>query len=109
MTHTDQLYFVLGYCLFMLVIRLVFLKFPPKNINSIYGYRTARSMKSQKIWDAANSYWTRLFFKRNSAALIIPLIPFYSFKFNCTIVLLATIPSTEKHLAENFDKDGNPI
>lgn len=28
-------------------------KFPPKNINGFYGYRTSNSMKSQERWDFA--------------------------------------------------------
>ena len=31
-------------------------KFPPKKINSIYGYRTASSMKNQERWDFAQLY-----------------------------------------------------
>lgn len=34
----------------------VMLKFPPKNINALYGYRTKSSMKSQKRWDFAQNY-----------------------------------------------------
>jgi len=30
--------------------------FPPKKVNSLYGYRTARSMKNQKNWDFAQIY-----------------------------------------------------
>src|SRR5690606_20975452 len=30
--------------------------FPPKKINSLYGYRTARSMKNQKNWAFAQKY-----------------------------------------------------
>ncbi len=29
---------------------------PPKKINPLYGYRTPRSMKSQKHWDFAQRY-----------------------------------------------------
>lgn len=29
---------------------------PPKKINYLYGYRTARSMKNQRNWDMANRY-----------------------------------------------------
>jgi uncharacterized membrane protein len=32
---------------------LLFKIFPPKKINSIYGYRTTTSMKNQKSWDMA--------------------------------------------------------
>ncbi|MEP1097114.1 MAG: SdpI family protein [Cyclobacteriaceae bacterium] len=31
-------------------------KFPPKSINSLYGYRTASSMQSQERWDFAQKY-----------------------------------------------------
>ena len=30
--------------------------FPPKKVNSLYGYRTARSMKNQENWDFAQIY-----------------------------------------------------
>lgn len=30
--------------------------FPPKKINSFYGYRTPLSMKNQESWDEANRY-----------------------------------------------------
>jgi uncharacterized membrane protein len=32
---------------------LLFKIFPPKKINSIYGYRTTTSMKNQEAWDIA--------------------------------------------------------
>src|SRR5690554_1990072 len=34
----------------------VMLKFPPKNINGLYGYRTSSSMKSKERWDFAQLY-----------------------------------------------------
>lgn len=35
----------------------IILKFyPPKEINSIYGYRTKTSVKNQKVWDIAQKY-----------------------------------------------------
>ncbi|MDX1278523.1 SdpI family protein [Oceanihabitans sediminis] len=34
--------------------------FPPKKINSIYGYRTVRSMKNQNTWDFAQKYSAKL-------------------------------------------------
>lgn len=39
-----------------IVIGFIFLKFPPKKINSIIGYRTSNSMKSQEKWDFAQIY-----------------------------------------------------
>ncbi|SCP96204.1 SdpI family protein [Anaerobium acetethylicum] len=44
----------------IIVIGAVFKKHPPKKINSFAGYRTVRSMKSQKAWDFANRYSARL-------------------------------------------------
>jgi uncharacterized membrane protein len=38
------------------VAGLIMLKFPPKKINSLYGYRTANAMKSQERWDFAQNY-----------------------------------------------------
>lgn len=47
----------------LLICGLVFIatgffikKKPPKNINSLYGYRTPASMKSQERWDFAQIY-----------------------------------------------------
>lgn len=35
---------------------LLMRRFPPKSINSLYGYRTPASMKSQERWDFAQRY-----------------------------------------------------
>jgi uncharacterized membrane protein len=34
----------------------LFVQFPPKKINSFYGYRTKNSMKNQENWDFAHRY-----------------------------------------------------
>jgi len=44
---------LIGISLMILIIGLIFKKFPPKKINSIYGYRTNSSMKNKKVWDYA--------------------------------------------------------
>lgn len=38
------------------IVGLLVLKFPPKKINNLYGFRTANSMKSQQHWDFAQRY-----------------------------------------------------
>ncbi|OWR14984.1 hypothetical protein CDW55_00650 [Chryseobacterium sp. VAUSW3] len=38
------------------VAGFIMLKFPPKKINYLYGYRTSASMKNQDQWDFAQSY-----------------------------------------------------
>ncbi|MDR1801246.1 MAG: SdpI family protein [Lachnospiraceae bacterium] len=45
--------FIFLTCL-LLVIGLIFWLRPPKKINTAWGYRSARSMKSQEAWDFAN-------------------------------------------------------
>jgi uncharacterized membrane protein len=37
-------------------IALIMVKFPPKKINQLYGYRTPRSMKNQESWDFTQQY-----------------------------------------------------
>ena len=42
--------------LIIYVAGLIVKKNPPEMINSLYGYRTKRSMKNQLLWDEANKY-----------------------------------------------------
>lgn len=42
----------------MYVAGLILKKKPPGMINSIYGYRTKRSVKNQLLWDDIDSYHT---------------------------------------------------
>lgn len=48
----------------MLGFGLLFQRKPPKTVNSIYGYRTTRSMRNQDTWDYAHkvcgALWVRL-------------------------------------------------
>ncbi len=67
----------------------------PKKINHVYGYRTPRSMKSQRNWEIANTYgadlmmWAGItnvpvhllsyFFVGGETSLYIPLVYFLGF------------------------------
>lgn len=42
--------------LIFLFAGFIVLKFPPKKINSLYGYRTNSSMKNQERWDFSQKY-----------------------------------------------------
>ena len=46
--------------LVLMVVGLIFWKFPPKKINGIYEYRTTRSMKSQAAWNFAQRYSSKI-------------------------------------------------
>jgi len=49
-------------------------KFPPKKINSIYGYRTASSMKNQLRWDFAQLYASKQMIKYGLLLSMVGLI-----------------------------------
>jgi uncharacterized membrane protein len=55
------------------------LKFPPKKINSIYGYRTSRSMKNQENWDLAQRFSSQLMLKQGliilATAFLLEVLP----------------------------------
>jgi uncharacterized membrane protein len=55
------------------------LKFPPKKINSIYGYRTSRSMKNQENWDLAQRFSSQLMLKQGlillATAILLEVLP----------------------------------
>jgi|688.fasta_scaffold05603_5 uncharacterized membrane protein len=46
-----------------LVAGLIMKFYPPKAINSLYGYRTTASMKSQAHWDFSQKYSANLMIK----------------------------------------------
>ncbi len=64
----------MGFWIFMLCMNLLlpfimavcgwaFRRRPPKQINDLFGYRTARSRSSQEAWDFAQKYMGQLWFR----------------------------------------------
>ena len=49
--------------LLFLVVGFILFKFPPKHINSFYGYRTRKSIKSQEIWEFSQRYSAKALMK----------------------------------------------
>lgn len=47
----------------MLGCGVMLIKSPPKDINSVFGYRTKRSMKDQEHWDFAQQYAGRVWIR----------------------------------------------
>ena len=101
----------------MFLISLIFVYFPPKEINSLYGHRTTISMKNQDTWNEANKRSAKLTLFVSAITCIFQLIGII-FKFNldtiflnATIVLVAGLIMgmliVEKQLRSIFDKDGN--
>ena len=61
--------------LLIAVLGLVFAKRPPKNVNSLCGYRTKRSKASIEAWNFAQVYSGRLMCILGSIATVFTAIP----------------------------------
>ena len=71
-----------------IIIGLIMLKFPPKKINGLYGYRTSSSMKDQERWDFAQVYSAKEIIKLGGLLMLSSLIGlFYKFKESIAIIL----------------------
>jgi len=96
--------------------------YPPKQINSFYGYRTSSSMKNQETWDEANRYAPKMMWAIGLYSIIIGVATAFiinywvpvSFKGGLmagTTIASAIIPavilmvSTERHLDKTFNKN----
>ncbi|NBH12898.1 SdpI family protein [Lachnospiraceae bacterium] len=104
----------------MIVLGWLFLRRPPRNINNIYGYRTARSMKSAEAWRYAHHYFGRLWLRFGIALLIVSVIVMLGIigrnidtvgyvggglaMLQCVVMMLPIIP-TEKELKRRFGEE----
>lgn len=99
-----------------------FSKSAPKEINSLFGYRTARSMKNKDTWIFAHNYCGRLWFISGIVLLpvsVIPLLCVTGREINTVsavglivcivqvIAMTASIIPVEKALKRTFDENGN--
>jgi uncharacterized membrane protein len=60
-----------------IIVSLILMKFPPKKINQIYGYRTSNSMKSQEHWDFAQQYSAKIMLKSGLAIILISFFGYF--------------------------------
>ncbi len=122
----------MGFWIYMLVMALLipsvmigfgayFKNHPPKEINCIFGYRTARSMKSKETWDFAHRHFGRLWVTFGWILLPISTVVmlFALGKDKDTVgifgavvcltqvaVIILSIIPTEIALKKNFDENG---
>ena len=108
----------------MVIFGKSFLKAAPKEINGIYGYRTAMSMKNQDTWEFAHKHFGKVWFYAGLILLPLNIIPLLFVMgeskdligtvgivvclIDTAVMLLSIIP-TEKALKKTFDSDGNRI
>lgn len=122
----------MGFWIYMLIMDLLlpftmigfgkyFLKTAPKNINTVFGYRTSMSMKNKDTWFFAHKYCGKIWFI--SGLIMIPLsVAVMMFvigeaedivgtvgAYLCGIQFIPIVISiilTEKALNKTFDKNG---
>ncbi len=110
--------------LMMVGFGLLLMKNPPKKINSVYGYRTRKSVRSQETWDFAHYYFGKLWLVCGLVSIPISLVPICLVLGKSeqvisvaglivlgiqTLLLLVTILLTERALMKNFDEFGKPL
>lgn len=120
MDFTNHLFIIgLSFGLISIIAGTHLLKYPPKNINYFYGYRTKRSMKSQEAWKFAQSYSAKIFIRGGVVFIpmgIIGLLVNYHQTCNLAFGLgslflfcIFLIYKTEKKLKQNFNNDNKHI
>ncbi len=97
-------------------LSIIFYYIPPKKINSLYGYRTHRTMLNKEIWDFSNQFFSKILLKYSGICFLVALVLAYlnpelmvSWVPMALLIftLLICIISTEKALNEIYDKEGN--
>ncbi len=81
-----------------LVMGLVLLRYYPKKINPLFGYRTRRSMRDQASWDLAQQYSSREMIRAGVGLCLLSLLGYLvrpaeaaGFLIGLGIVILATV------------------
>lgn len=106
----------------MIALGNLFTKHCPKEINGLWGYRSARSMKNKDTWKFAHAYMGRLY-RKLGWILLVPTVlvqlPFYTSDTDTVgiitlivigvqvVALLGAIVAIENALKRHFDADGN--
>jgi uncharacterized membrane protein len=98
----------------LFLLSILFYKFPPKKINSLYGYRTVKAMQNQQIWDFANGIFNKNLLIYSGISLLgsVLLASFTSKELTwqpMLLVLLSVLVSvikTERGLSNNYTEKG---
>jgi uncharacterized membrane protein len=102
--------------MFLIGIPLAMKFYPPKEINGIYGYRTAFSMKNQDTWTEANTYFANIMLKLAIPTVIMGLVLVFILPIKLVVLIFAvlllapifiSIALTSQYLDKIFDKNGN--
>lgn len=102
--------------LLFIIAGFILNRYPPKRINTLYGYRTSNSMDNQEKWDFAQNYSSKEMMKSGFLLLIGSLLSFivhfndliniiFAISLMCFIVIIF-YKRVEKAINFNF-KDKN--
>ncbi len=96
---------------------VVMLKFPPKDINALYGYRTKSSMVSKERWDFAQRFganqlikWGIIMILTSGLGLIIQIPEMVALIFALGLLIILSIfpiVLTEKAIKKKFKNHGD--
>lgn len=96
-----------------IIAGFIMVKFPPKKINYLYGYRTRSSMKSKSRWDFAQKYSAKQMIKSGGIMLLLSLLGYFinfstltAMNIGLGILLLVVfllLFRVEKAIKEKFD------
>jgi uncharacterized membrane protein len=93
----------------LLIFAYLYKRFPPKKINSLYGYRTSRSMKNQEAWECGNTYSAQALLLVALGCCLVQLVAFSLTDLKWAVLwtagflvagIMLTIPFTERHLKQ---------
>lgn len=79
-----------GLSLFFILLGFIQMKFPPKQINGSYGYRTKQSMYSDRKWHFAQQYSAKWFIVLGLAMLVC-ILPFFFFAINPLYITISNL------------------
>lgn len=97
----------------------LFIKRPPDEINSVFGYRTPMSTKNKDTWDFAHRYSGKVWMRSGITTAILSVVLAFVLQglenyeklmlglcYAQIAILLLVIPLTEIALRKTFDKKG---
>ncbi|SCA98993.1 Uncharacterized protein BWINRA5_02397 [Bacillus mycoides] len=70
---------------------LILQKNPPTDINAVYGYRTKRSMKNKKLWDAGNKYSAEVMKQNGFIMILIGSVISILFRYPHTMIAIMIV------------------
>ena len=97
--------------LLVLLIGCILYRWPPRNINWFYGFRTHYSMRNEENWHEANSYYARLIIVIGFVSLCVSLACFYIWPLPLSLLVplgfmlmlfAASIVLTNEHLKRKY-------